>query len=324
MKILFICSGNSKYYNISPFVKKQGESLKKNCIEVQYYVINKGGIIGYIINGLKLKKYLKTNKFDLIHAHYSLSGWTAVIGAGKIPVVLSLMGSDAYGKYLAENKISLLSRINILMTTCIQLFVQGIISKSKNIEKIVFRKDISYILPNGVELNKFIPDRKIYRSQLGLENKKKYILFLGCKENIRKNYHLAKKSYDLIKDNNVELIAPYPIKYEDVPKYIKSSNVLILTSFAEGSSNVVKEAMACNCPIVSTNVGDAEWLFKDLEGCYLSGFDSKEFGDKIKKALDFSEKIGFTKGRERLINLGLDIETVAKNLVEIYYKVLKN
>src|SRR6186997_998803 len=100
MKVLFVSSGNNKNFDIVPFIKEQGESLKLQGIEIDYYPIIGKGIKGYIKAGFRLRKYLKDNPYDLVHAHFILSGWAAIIGSGKIPVVLSLMGSDAYGEYI--------------------------------------------------------------------------------------------------------------------------------------------------------------------------------------------------------------------------------
>ena len=72
MKVLFVSSGNSSNFNVTPFIKVQGESLKKQGVDVSYFTIRGKGLKGYIKSGFKLRKYLNDNKFDLIHAHYSL------------------------------------------------------------------------------------------------------------------------------------------------------------------------------------------------------------------------------------------------------------
>src|SRR5688572_21973160 len=104
MKVLFVCSGNSKEFEIIPFIKEQGESLKREGIDVDYFPVQGKGLMGYIRSGLKLRSILKQKHYNLIHAHYTYSGWTALIGAGKkTPVVLSLMGTDANGEFKGKN-----------------------------------------------------------------------------------------------------------------------------------------------------------------------------------------------------------------------------
>ncbi|HUR12521.1 MAG TPA: glycosyltransferase, partial [Flavitalea sp.] len=123
MKVLFVCSGNNNF-EIVPFIREQGESLKKQGIQVDYYPVIGKGIRGYLKAGFKLRRFIKENGYDLVHAHFTLSGYAAILGAGKTPVVLSLMGSDAYGEYIGINKVSLKSRTNTLLTWIVQPFVQ--------------------------------------------------------------------------------------------------------------------------------------------------------------------------------------------------------
>jgi len=116
-------------------------------------------------------------------------------------------------------------------------------------------------------------------------------------------------------------LAPYPIEHKHVTAYLNAVDVLVLTSFSEGSPNVIKEAMACNCPIVATDVGDVREIIGDTEGCYIAGFDANDVAKKIQLALQFGKR---TQGRNRLIELGLDSDTVAQKISSIYSNVLKN
>jgi len=86
----------------------------------------------------------------------------------------------------------------------------------------------------------------------------------------------------------------------------------------EGSSNVIKEAMACNCPVIATNVGDAAWVLGQTHGCYLTSFDADEIAGKLRSALVFARTHNRTTGRRRITELGLDLETTAKRIVEVY------
>ena len=172
MRILFVCSGNNSF-GIIPFIKDQGESLKKQGLEVDYFPIVGKGITGYVNAVQKLRRQLNSRQYDLIHAHYTLSGWVALFGAGNIPVVLSLMGSDTCGKYVGVNKILLKSKFETFLTRLIQPFVKAIISKSANIERHVYLKDKSYIIPNGINIQKFAPGFVSNQQVQGVKNSKK-------------------------------------------------------------------------------------------------------------------------------------------------------
>ncbi len=322
MKVLFISSGNSKTFSIAPFIKSQAESIIEQGIEIDFYTIIGNGIIGYIKNIIPLRKKIKNNNFDLLHAHYALAGWVGLLTLTRKPLVVSYMGCDTYGDYNEKGKQTINGYLLIILGKLLQPFVSSIIVKSNNLAQYIFLKKKINIIPNGVNL-KFckISHKTDVRNILSLDSFKRYVLFLGSPKNSRKNFNLVKKATELIKDN-VEILKPYPVNHELVSKFLLAADILILTSFNEGSPNVIKEALACNTPIVSTNVGDVAWLIKGVEGCYLTTFEPEDVADKIKKALEFSEKVGKTNGRERIIKLGLDSETIAKRIIDVYKKVL--
>lgn len=251
---------------ISSFIKVQAESLTSNGVDIEFFSINGKGIKGYVKSGLKLKKYLKDHHFDIIHAHYTLSGWAAVIGSGNTPVVLSLMGSDAYGNIIAPNKAAYKSKYLTILTYLIQPFVNRIISKSQNIEKFVWQKSKSIIIPNGINIELFKPSDKNFSEELNFNSKKRYVLFLGKKESLRKNFRLVENAFKYLNFEDVELLAPYPVPHELLPKYLNSIDVLVHSSLAEGSPNLVKEAMACGLPCVLTRTGGAVDIINERNG----------------------------------------------------------
>lgn len=323
MKVLFVASGNTKDHEMVPFIKSQGVSLSDAGVQMFYFSIVGKGWRGYLKNIKKLCVWLQQNPVDLIHAHYSLSGWVAVLAAGRTPVVLSLMGDDAFGTFNSAGKVTFNSRFLILLTWLIQPFVKAIIYKSPNIAKAIYRRKISHHIPNGVNLQQFALNPQGYHEELGLDRSRRYILFLGNPSDKRKNFALAKEAIERLSCPDVVLVAPYPIQHDEVVKYLNSVDVLVLCSFAEGSPNVIKEAMSCNCPLVATDVGDVAWLIGNTPGCYLAGFNPEDFSAKLKQCLDFATNVGRTEGRNRLIALGLDGASVARRLISIYQKVLK-
>lgn len=319
MKVLFVSSGNTKSFDIAPFIKVQGESLRSKEIDVEYFRVTGKGIFGYLSNVKPLKKILSNSKFDVIHAHFTLSAWVAVLSFTETPIVLSLMGTDAYGRVdkLKKNRIHF--NYFTLLTLLIQPFVRKIISKSPNIERFVWQKRKSYLLPNGVDITKFYPSKDNFRLKLGMDPKKMYLLFLGNTHDPRKNYQLildAQKQLDLI---GIEVISPYPIPHQKVFEYLNSVDVLVMCSFEEGSPNVVKEGMACNCKGVFTDVGDVRYLVEGVEGYEIADFDSLDLVEKIIKVISKDQ----CRGRERLLELKLDLPMVAENLIKIYSDSIK-
>jgi glycosyltransferase involved in cell wall biosynthesis len=321
MKVLFVFSGNSGLFTISPFTKAQAESLMAEGVEVDFFpVVGKG--LGYLKNVGPLRQHLRKNHPDLIHAHYSLCGWVAVLAAGGIPVVLSLMGDDAQGTFTGKGRIEFKSRFFILLTRLIQPFLKALIYKSENLSKAVYRKKIGHLVPNGVRLEQF----KLYeggcREELGLDPDKQYVLFLGNPEDVNKNMVLAKAAVERLNRPEVELLNIFGVDHDTVVKYLNSVDVFTLCSFGEGSPNVVKEAMACNCPMVVTPAGDAPWVVGDTEGCFVSDYNPEIFAGHLSQALEFAATHKRTRGRKRLVELGLDAPSVAKKIISIYQKIL--
>ncbi|MEI6852917.1 MAG: glycosyltransferase family 4 protein [Bacteroidota bacterium] len=323
MKVLFVASGNSKKFDMSPFIEAQMKSLQDKGVDVDFFPVIGKGLKGYWRSVIKLKAFLKNHEYDIIHAHYTLCGWTAVLARPNTPIVLSLMGSDAYGYYLSRKRPQFLSRYITVLTYVIQPFLNAIISKSENIDKYVYRRKIANVIPNGVRLDQFQIYEHGFHQELGLNPNKKYVLFLGDQSDARKNVKLCEEAIAVLNDSNVELLTPYPISHNDVVKYLWSVDVFVLSAFMEGSPNAVKEAMACNCPIVATEVGDVKWVIGDTEGCYIADFNANDFASKIQMALNFAERKKRTLGRLRLQELGLDADSIAQKIIVLYENILK-
>lgn len=308
MKVLIVCSGNSGM--ISSIIQDQAESLKRNGVSIDFFLMKGKGILGYLKNLPALKKKINAFNPDLIHAHYGLSGLLATMQPKK-KVVITFHGSDINVKnnvkysYLAAR----LSKENI--------FVHPDLPK-----KIRYSKKSVNIIPCGVDLKVFYPDKsKSDRSNSAQDNKEKKILFASRFANPVKNYTLASNAVELLTDN-VKLIELKGYTRSEVNLLMNSVDLLLVTSNSETGPLVVKEAMACNCPIVSTNVGDVRKVVGDTEGCYITTFEPEDVAEKIKLALNFSNVKGRTEGRKRIIDLELDSENVAKRVISVYEQIL--
>lgn len=307
MKVLFISSGNS-FEGISPIVLNQGESLKETGIQVDYFTIQGKGAWGYIKNIPLIRKQLNNN-YSLIHAHYSLSAFAATL-AGAKPLIASLMGSD----------LRLSFGFRLLISFFSSYFWKATVVKSNEMKEKLRISNLE-VIPNGVDTNKFLPiDKTLCQKELKWESDKIHILFAANPDRPEKNFKLTKDAFDIIsKDQpNMDLHFLKNVPNSQMPKYLNAADVVVLSSLWEGSPNVIKEAMACNRPLVCTKVGDVEWLFGDCVGHFIASNNYNDFGLKLKMAIEYSQINLCTKGRNRLISLNLDSKSTASTLKNLY------
>ncbi|MDR3326529.1 MAG: glycosyltransferase [Prevotellaceae bacterium] len=301
MKILTVCSVNSG--KIAPFVIEQAATLKEKGCEMDFFTVEGKGIRGYLRNREKLNR--KINEFhpDIIHAHYGLSGLLANLQR-KIPVITTYHGSD-----INDRKILRLSKIVIFLSR-FNIFVS-----QKNIDIAKPKKNYA-LIPCGVNIDIFKPlNRNECRNKLGFGEEEKLILFSSSFDNRVKNPALAKEAVELLK--NTRLIELKGYGRQQVCELMNAVDAVLMTSFTEGSPQFVKEAMACNCPIVSTDAGDVKKLIFDVEGCFICPFSAKEIAEALQTVFFLNKK---TAGRNKILNL--DNQQIAEKIMNIYRNVV--
>ena len=301
MRILFVSSGNSG--KISPIVLAQGESLRQFGLEVVYFTIQGKGIQGYTKNIFKLRKFLKNNSFDCIHAHFVLSALVATM-AGAKPLVVSLMGSDTAK-----------GALHIRLTRFLQARVWDYtLVKSEKMKDDLGVPDI-LVLPNGVNFKHFRPiNQQESLETVGWNPEKRYVLFASSPSRPEKNYALALEAFSKLNMPHLVMKTLDQVSFDQVPFYYCAADVVLLTSHREGSPNVIKEAMACNRPIVVTDVGDVKKVLGQTAHCYVVDSKVEHVSAAVKKIVDLPYIS--TNGRENI--QWLNQEVVAQKLVEIY------
>jgi glycosyltransferase involved in cell wall biosynthesis len=119
-------------------------------------------------------------------------------------------------------------------------------------------------------------------------------------------------------DATIELLVVYKEAQERLPLFMSACDALVFTSYQEGSPNVVKQAMACNLPIVATDVGDVREIIGKTDGCSISKPDVQEFARHLSGILGHRER---TTGREQVRHLAGP--AVAQRIIEVYEQVLR-
>lgn len=304
MRILVVASFNKNRF--APFIVEQVEALKKRGCEMECFGLIGKGFKGYLGNLPALKQKIKEFRPDVVHAHYGLSGLLANMQR-KVPVVTTYHGSD-----INERDLLPFSKMAMFLSA-MNIFV------SRKILDIAKPKRRFVLLPCGIDLCDLqLTGKAEGRQRMNLQLDKKYVLFAGAFDNEVKNAPLAKEAVSLLDDEKVELLELKGYSREEVTLLMCAADAFLMTSFTEGSPQVIKEAMACGCPIVSVDVGDVKERTEGIDGCYIAKTRMpSELAGMIKDALRF----GRTKGRERIVSDGLDNKQVVERLVELYKSV---
>lgn len=304
LKVLVVCSGNAGY--VSPFVKEQADSLRKSGVNIDYFLIKGKGWLGYLFNYPAMRKKIKSFQPSIIHAHYGLSGMLAILQR-QVPVIVTFHGSDINDRGF-EKAFSMMA---------IRLSKHNIFVGTKLAETAGVKSKYS-IVSCGVDMNNAASlDKTECRKKLGLNINDKYVLFSSSFDIPVKNYKLAQQAI-----SNLECVKLIELKEyirEEVNLLMNACDLLLVTSLNEGGPLVVKEALACGCPVVSTDVGDVKEVVGDIDGCYVTDFSAAEISKKIQLVLNSGKRID---SRKKIYELKLDAETVAKKIISIYYEIL--
>ena len=150
--------------------------------------------------------------------------------------------------------------------------------------------------------------------------------FPGNPERAEKNYPLFSKVINLLKESDykVEEVIFHGLSRVEVVDNLNQINVLVLTSFNEGSPQIIKEALACNTPIVSVPVGDVAKVLANISNCrVIKDHDPKNLITAVMEILDLPNSEDGDGGRKRLIDLGLDQDSVASSIYNLYMNLVK-
>jgi glycosyltransferase involved in cell wall biosynthesis len=251
-----------------------------------------------------VRRELRQGEYDLIHANYGLTAPYAVTQF-ELPVLLTLWGSDVVG-------------FDGLVTKACAWRVDAITVRSEEMRELLGRD--AYIVPSGIDMERFRPiDRTTARERVEWDADGTYVLFPYSPDYERKNYPLARRVVDRAAERlgrDVSLRTISGVSHENVPYYVNAADAVILTSSHEGSPNTVKEAMACNVPVVSTDVGDVRERMADVS---VGGVGTTE-EDLIDLLVETLRTDGRSNGREAVSKVTWD--RIGDRLIAIYRGLL--
>jgi glycosyltransferase involved in cell wall biosynthesis len=242
--------------------------------------------------------------YDLIHAHYGLTAPMALAQV-RTPVVLSLWGSDVHGP------VAPISRLSVPLC-------DAVVVMSERMREAI-GSDCT-VIPNGVDLETFRPEPQARaRSKVGWDDEDAYdVLFPYPPAREVKNHSRAERIVtvvDNLLERPVRLRTVYGIAHDAVPDYMNAADALLLTSDSEGSPNSVKEALACNLPVVALDVGDVRERLAGVDPSHIATSDD----ELIRGLIDILERGERSNGREAAREVSID--RTAERMLEVYERV---
>jgi glycosyltransferase involved in cell wall biosynthesis len=297
------------------FVQAQMESLRPLGVEFDVlFVDGRESRWKYLRAIGELRRRLRGNPYDLIHAHFGLSGLVARCQL-KAPLVVSFMGDDVLGQPRLDGRITVIGRFYRFSSFALARSVSAVIVKSEEMKR-KLRLDSAHVIPNGVDLDLFQPmDSADARRILGLDLAKKFVLFPYDPAEARKRFDVIEAAVARARGEipELEILQVRGVARSRMPLYMNAADVFVLASLFEGSPNALKEAMAVNLPVVAVDVGDVANLIGPTEGCCIVPRETHAMAAKI---VEVCRRGTRTRGREWIARLSM--QNVAKQIMEVY------
>ena len=243
------------------FVRDQVEALREiDGIDLELFTFGVGAR-AYLDAARELRRRYADERFDVVHAHYGLAGWSSLAVRGA-PHVVTFHGTD-----LQHPKVGPLSRI-----LANRISLPAPVSATLARAALPHPKRRIAILPCGVNLDRFAPmARRTARERLGLDPGRPYLLFPADPARPEKRHDRART---LAEHVGVDLLHYERRAPEEVPLLINAANAVLVTSEREGFGLAALEALACEVPVLSTDVGIAKLALDGIAGTHCDEFDA--------------------------------------------------
>jgi len=321
MKVLVISNmypGKNSY--LGTFIKQQVEDMKNEGLRTTKVVKNRKGSVAYIPFILKNIFYLLFGSYDIVHAYYGFHSALFAAIIKRRPLIITFVGSDALREPSRNKVYCILQKFVISRSD----HIIAVSSKIKNVLVSALGADSNKIsvITFGIDFDLFKPSpQDKMREKLGFPSDMKLVLFPSNPRRIEKRFDIFNRAVELVREENQNIL-PVILSnnrrpYSEVPLVMNACDVLVLTSDSEGSPTVIKEALACNLPVVSVDVGDAREVIKDAANCYICKQEPVNIAERIKLVLNNDVR---TAGRNNIQHLSS--KKIAGKIIKLYREII--
>jgi glycosyltransferase involved in cell wall biosynthesis len=303
------------------FVASQMRSVQDVGVDVQVeFIDGRRTSAQYVRSIWELRRLARSGRFDLLHAHYGLTGFLSIFQ--PLPFVVSFCGDDLLGTPNGRGSLTTKSRLVRRLSWIAARRADGIICKSAELQAALPRetdRTRAHVIANGVDTHRFAPgDRARARAALGLSATEPLVLFPHTPTERRKRADLARLAVEHLRSTGIpaRLWIVQKVPHQHMPLHYQAADCLLLTSDWEGSPNAVKEALCCDLPVVSVDAGDAGRWVRAVPGCVLVEREPTAISAGLARVLSGPGHIDGA-GVRRELSLG----AVATRLLAVYADV---
>lgn len=290
------------------WVRDQVDEVRRRGVEVDLFEFARGRN-EYLPATRRLRALLRRERFDLVHAHYGLAGWVARL-AGAKPLVVTFHGTDVRHHLVGPLSRRLAWRLDLVAGVSRALF--EIEDGRPGLPAVPG----SAVLPCGPDLRAFEPlPRERARRELGLDPAGRYLFFPANPARPEKRHDRAA---EVAAACEADLLTGGSIEPERMPLWINAANAVLVTSDYEGFGMAAVEALACEVPVLSTDVGIAPYALGGIDGCLCAPFEAGAWAAVARRHLEAADPRVAGAGRAAT----LSASGMAERVIEAYRAVL--
>jgi teichuronic acid biosynthesis glycosyltransferase TuaC len=275
-----------------PAVRLQIDGLQRLGIDVVPVILDRAGLgrWAYCRTRRLLREQLDAVKPDIVHVQFG--GVQAALAALIAPerCVVTYHGTDLHGGTRTTSVFAAVSqRVGVWCSAfAVSRTAYSIVVSESLLSYLSSSSERVCVITTGVDYEHFKSiDRIACATELGLDPKTKWVLFCDQNHDPVKRRDLAESACSRLRDLGcrASLLTLHNVNHDRVPLYLNVAEALLVTSDKEGSPNIVKEALACNTPVISVDVGDVAARIGGLDGCEICPRDPEALARALSHVL---------------------------------------
>ncbi|TAK84953.1 MAG: glycosyltransferase [Betaproteobacteria bacterium] len=319
LRILFVTPASAPM----PFVRREAQALRAAGHAVEIFGFDNASYLPWRVAAqvFRLRAAVRRFRPDVVHAQFGkFNALAAALAAGRVPLVVTFRGTDINRN---SRYSTLRSALGVAASQIAALAARAVVCVSHEIQSKIWKRRDCTVIPTGVDVRTFVPgDRATARRRLGFGAHERIVLFNAGRNPAVKDPQLAAAAVAEARRHARDLrfvVLEGDVAPDDIPLYMNAADVLLVTSRTEGSPTVVQEAMACNLPVVSVDVGDVRERLTGVSHCAVVSRDPAALGAALAQVLRARRR---SDGRAHAEALSL--EAIAARLAQIYRSVARD